>query len=92
MVHIRTIKLFNGEKRYAVVAPFKSTVVVKEQSKVEGEKAKKKVIEKTEHLVVDYKTGTGINEQILPAIFPVTAEGLKQAKEIQKLFKKSSKK
>jgi hypothetical protein len=88
MVHIKKVKLFNGELRYAVVEPFTSTVIVKEQPKGEGEKAKKKVIEKTEHLVVDYKTGTGINEQILPAIFPVTAEGLKQAKEIQKLFKK----
>lgn len=91
MLHIKTIKLFNGEKRYAVVAPFTSTVIVKESSKVEGEKAKKKVIEKTENLVVEYKTGTGVNEQVLPAIFSHDAEGLAQAKEIQKLFKKSSK-
>jgi hypothetical protein len=88
MVHIKTIKLFNGQKRYAVVAPFKSTVVVKEQSKVEGEKAKSKVIESTEDLVVDYTTGTGINKQTVPAIFSHDAEGLAQAKEIQKLFKK----
>lgn len=88
MVHIKTIKLFNGEKRYAVVAPFVSTVIVKEPSKVEGEKSKKKVIEKTESLTVEYKTGTGINEQVVPAIFPHTKEGLAQAKEIQKLFKK----
>jgi hypothetical protein len=88
MVHIKTIKLFNGEKRYAVVAPFKSTVVVKEQSKVEGEKAKTKVIEKTESLPVEYTVGTGVNKQTVPAIFSYDAEGLAQAKEIQKLFKK----
>ena len=91
MVHIKTIKLFNGEKRYAVVAPHTATVIDKEPSKVEGEKAKKKVVEKTESLVVEYKTGTGINEQIVPAIFSHDEVGLAQAKEIQKLFKKSSK-
>lgn len=88
MVHIKTIKLFNGEKRYAVVAPFKSTVVVKEASKVEGEKSKTRTIEKTESLPVEYTVGTGVNKQTVPAIFPYTAEGLAQAKEIQKLFKK----
>lgn len=92
MTHIKTVKLFNGEKRYAVVAPFKSTVVIKEKSKVEGEKAKTRTIEKVENLAVEYKTGTGINEQVVPAIFPHTAEGLVQAKEIQALFNKKSNK
>lgn len=91
MVHIRKIKLFNGELRYAVVAPFTSTVVVKEKSKVEGEKAKTRVIEKTETLPVEYS----VNKEIFPAVFPLTEEGLEKAKEIQALFKnnkKSSKK
>lgn len=81
MVHIKTIKLFNGEKRYAVVAPFTSTIIVKEGKE-------KKVINKTENLTVEYKSG----ENVFPAIFSHDAEGLEKAKEIQKIFKKSSKK
>lgn len=91
MIHITKVKLFNGELRYAVVEPFKSIVVVKEKSKVEGEKAKTKVIEKVENLPVEYKSGN----EVYPAVFPLTEEGLEKAKEIQALFKnnkKSSKK
>lgn len=74
MVHIRTIKLFNGEKRYAVVAPFESITKDKEG----------KMVRTTETLAVEYKVG----EQVFPAVFPHNTEGLEKAKEIQKLFKK----
>jgi hypothetical protein len=80
MVHIKKIKLFNGELRYAVVEPFTSTIVVKEGKE-------KKAISKTEDLVVEYKSG----DKVFPAIFPVTAEGLEKAKEIQTIFKKKKK-
>lgn len=90
MAHIKKIKTFHG-LRYAVVEPFTSTIVVTEKSKVEGAKDTKKVITKTEDLAVEYKTGTGVNERVLPAVFPVTAEGLEKAKEIQALFNKKNK-
>lgn len=74
MVHINKIKTLNGY-RYAVVAPFKSTTKDKDGNMVNA----------TTELVVDYKVG----ENILPAIFPYSPDGLEKAKEVQKLFKKS---
>jgi hypothetical protein len=74
MAQIQTIKLFNGEKRYAVVAPFESITKDKDGN----------TVRKTENLAVEYKSG----ENVFPAIFPHTAEGLERAKEIQKVFKK----
>lgn len=76
MVHIRKIKTFYGI-RYAVVDLFKSTTKDKDEN----------VINKSEYLVVEYKQG----DKVFPAIFPVTAEGLEKAKEIQSIFKKKKK-
>lgn len=73
MVHIHTIKLWNGEKRYAVVAPITSTTKNKEG----------KMVSNTYILPVNYKSG----EESLPAIFEHSKEGLAEAKEVQKLFK-----
>jgi hypothetical protein len=80
MLHIRKVKTFSGLK-YAVVDEF--TYVTTDS---EG-----KTVKKTEHFPVEYKTGTGFNTRIEPALFPVTEEGLKRAKEIQKLFKNKRK-
>lgn len=74
MVHIRKIKTFTGELKYAVVDEFKSTTKDEEG----------KILTKVEILPVDYQVG----KVIYPAIFPHTEEGLEKAKEIQKLFKK----
>ena len=87
MVHIRKIKLFNGELRYAVVEPFKSTVIAKEKVKGTEDKFKTVTIEKTETLPVEYKVG----KDVYPAVFPLTKEGLEKAKEIQALFKNNKK-
>lgn len=73
MVHIKKVKLFNGELRYAVVEPFESSTKDKNND----------IVTKVEDLVVDYKVG----KEIFPAMFSVTKEGLERAKEIQKLFK-----
>lgn len=78
MVHIKKIKLFNGEVRYAVVEPFTSTTKDKNGQ----------VVTSTEDYAVEYKSGEGKNAVVRPAIFPATDEGLEQAKEIQKIFKK----
>lgn len=91
MAHIKKVKTFYG-LRYAVVEQHTSTIVVREKAKSEDAKDTKKVISKTEDLVVEYKTGTGVNEKIVPALFPVTDEGLAQAREIQALFNKKGKK
>lgn len=77
MVHIKKIKTLQG-LRYAVVAPFTSTT----------KDINNNTVTTTADYAVEYKNGEGKNANVLPAIFPVTAEGLKQAKEIQKLFKK----
>lgn len=77
MVHIKKIKLFNGELRYAVVSKVISTT--------QDEKGKD--IPRVEYLPVDYKVG----KETYPALFPVTEYGLRKAKEIQKVFKKKSK-
>lgn len=73
MVHIHTIKLWNGEKRYAVVAPISSTTKNKEG----------KMVTNTYILPVDYQRGTSVE----PAIFSHDENGLREAKEVQALFK-----
>lgn len=77
MVHIKKVKLFNGELRYAVVSKVVST----------AQDEKGQDIPRVEYLPVDYKVG----KEIHSAIFPVTDEGLNKAKEIQKLFKNKKK-
>jgi len=77
MVHIRKIKTLYGLK-YAVVdlfTHFPTTI---------DKYGKSHVNKVTEHLTVDYKRG----KETLPAIFDLTAEGLADAKEVQKLIKK----
>ena len=74
MVHIRTVKTFSGEKKYAVVDKFKSITQDKEGN----------IVTKEEFLPVDYKVG----KRVESAVFPYTEEGLKKAKEIQKIFNK----
>ena len=74
MVHIRTVKTFSGEKRYAVVSKIVTTML--------DEKGKE--IPRVEFLPVDYK----VKNEIYPAVFPHTKEGLQKAKEIQKIYKK----
>ena len=76
MVHIKKIKTLYG-LRYAVVEPFTSTTKDKDGN----------FVTKTEEHAVEYKQG----DKVFPAIFPVTAEGLEKAKEIQNLFKKKKK-
>lgn len=76
MVHIRKIKTLYG-LRYAVVDLFKSTTKDKDGN----------VVTKEEFHAVEYKQG----DKVFPAIFPVTAEGLEKAKEIQSIFKKKKK-
>lgn len=85
MVHIKKVKTFHGI-RYAVVDSFTSTTVIEDRN---GNKSVKTT---TKDYPVEYKTGTGHNERIVPAVFPVTVEGLAKAKEVQKLFKNKSKK
>ena len=83
MLHIRKINTWYG-LRYAVVDLFthyspkldRFGKPIKKNNKVEYNK------QETYH-AVDYGTGKNIR----PAIFPVTKEGLAQAKEVQKLFK-----
>ena len=85
MLHIRKIKTLHG-LRYAVVDLYthftpkldKLGNPIKVKGKVEYTK------QETYH-AVDY--GKGKNIKV--AIFPVTKEGLAQAKEVQKLFKKA---
>lgn len=76
MVHIKKIKTLYG-LRYAVVEPFTSTTKDKDGN----------VVTRTEDYAVEYKSG----DNVFPAIFPVTDEGLAKAKDIQKLFKKKKK-
>ena len=77
MVHIRKIKTLHG-LRYAVVAPHKSSTTKLDKN------GKQIPVTKTEFLAVEYKSG----DNVFPAIFPVTDDGLQKAKEVQKLFKK----
>jgi len=72
MLHIKKIKTWYGV-RYAVVEPFTSHTVVD-----------KRTITTTADYPVEYKTANGL----AVAVFPLTAEGLAKAKEVQKLFKK----
>ena len=77
MVHIRKINTMYGLK-YAVVdlfTHFPTTI---------DKYGKSHVNKVTEYLTVDYKQG----KETLPAIFDLTAEGLADAKEVQKLIKK----
>lgn len=74
MVHIQKMKTFTGELNYAVVSKVISTT--------QDEKGND--IPRVEYLPVDYKVG----QATFPAIFPLTDEGLAQAKDIQKLFNK----
>lgn len=77
MVHIRTIKTMHG-KRYAVVDLFTHyPTTVDKYGKSHVSKAQ-------EYLVVDYKSG----KETVPAIFNLNKEGLADAKEVQKLYKK----
>lgn len=87
MVHIRKIKTLYGLK-YAVVDKFTHFEPKLDKkgnlpanSKVDYEKKEK-------YYAVEY--GRGIDTKI--AIFPLTEEGLQQAKEVQKLFKKAGNK
>lgn len=77
MVHIKIIKTFMGEKKYAVVDEFNHTT----QDINENEITRKSI------LVVDYKSGN----TNYPAIFPYTEEGLEKAKEVQKILKNNNK-
>lgn len=77
MLHIKKVKTFKG-LQYAVVDEF--TYVTNDS---EG-----KPVRKTEYFPVEYKTGEGFTARVVPAVFPVTSDGLVKAKEIQKLFKK----
>lgn len=81
MVHIKKVKTWHG-LRYAVVEPFTSTTFVEDKN---GNKVSKVV---TEDLVVEYKQG----DKVFPAVFPVTPEGLEEAKYVQSIFKKKDKK
>jgi len=74
MVHIKKTKTFGGELMYAVVENFKS----------ETKDENNNIIVTEQELPVDFKHG----KEIVPAVFPLTEEGLQMAKEIQKLFKK----
>lgn len=73
MAHIKKIKTIYG-MRYAVVEPFTS-----ETKNLKGEK-----VVTTKEYSVEYKR----DKEIALAIFPVTEEGLIEAKEVQKLFNK----
>lgn len=77
MVHIKKVKTFTGELRYAVVDEHKSTTKDLEDN----------VVTNVEYLPVDYRVG----EEVYPAVFPLTDEGLEKAKEIQKIYKKRKK-
>lgn len=74
MTHIYKVKGFDGTLRYAVVKEFKSIT--------KGED--NKMVSRTEMLPVDYKVG----KEILPAVFPLTEEGLSEARQVQKIFNK----
>jgi hypothetical protein len=76
MLHIKKVKTFSGIK-YAVVDAF--TYITTD--------AEGKTVKKTEHFPVEFTTGTGFSKKTEPAVFPANEEGLKKAKEIQKLFK-----
>lgn len=73
MLHIRKIKTLYG-LRYAVVDKFTSTT-----KDINGNQ-----VTTTNYHSVDYKVG----KENFPAIFPLTDEGLEDAKEVQKLYKK----
>lgn len=72
MVHIRKTKTWYG-LMYAVVDKFKSETVDENGNSVVSE----------DYLPVEYRIG----KNVYPAMFPLTEEGLKEAKKIQKLFK-----
>ena len=72
MIHIRKVKTLSGMK-YAVVAPFTSTVKNEDGT----------MSQRTEMLVADYRSG----KEVRPAMFPYTSEGLRRAKEVQKILK-----
>lgn len=78
MMHIRKINTLYGQK-YAIVDlfTFYKTNVNQKTGEVSSEK-------KVDYRTVDYKK----NNEIYPAIFEADADGLKKAKEIQKLLKK----
>lgn len=81
MVHIRKIKTWYGLK-YAVVDLVDTyRTHVDKNGKVSYEKVK-------EYQTVDYE----VEDEVFPAIFPLTEEGLNRAKEVQKLYKKRQKK
>lgn len=77
MANIKKVKNIYGV-HYAVVESFTSTT----------KNLDNKEVVTTEELVVEYKNGSLVQ----PALFPVTDEGLKQAREVQKLFNKKNKK
>lgn len=79
MVHIKKVKTFNGELRYAVVDSFTSTTKDKNGNTVTT----------TADYPVEYTVGKGKSAIVKVAMFPVTEDGLEQAKEIQKIYKKS---
>lgn len=85
MAEIRIINTLYG-KRYAVQEPFTSTTFVTVESKDKKGKPKKEVVTKTQMLTVDYKKKEEVDSY--PAIFPLTKEGLAEAKEVLKLYKK----
>lgn len=76
MVHIKKIKTWYGTK-YAVVEEH-----VSEVSDEDGNKSTER-----NYFAVEYKVG----KKVSPAIFPLTDEGLKKAREIQSLFNNSNK-
>lgn len=71
---IEIVNTFYG-KRYAVVAPFKSTSTVKD--------AQGNYPTRVENLAVEYKNGSRVEV----AVFPLTKEGLKKAKEVKNNLK-----
>lgn len=88
MVHIRKIKTMYGLK-YAVVDLFTHYKAITDKFGKPVKKNGKQAYDKQEtYHAVEYGTGKNIR----PAIFPLTKDGLAQAKEVQKLFKAGAKK
>lgn len=87
MVHIRKAKTMYG-LRYAVVDLFKH-YKPRLDSKGNVIKAKGKVVYDKQETYHAVEYGKGKNTKV--AIFPLTNQGLQQAKEVQKLFKAGAK-
>lgn len=74
MVHIRKQKTFSGELVYTVVDVH--VAITKDENN--------NMVKTESYLPVTYKQ----SQEVLTAVFPHTAEGLEEAREVQALYKR----